>query len=82
MASKGIISGYLLQEERYYSESKEAFILIDDMHPTHAANAAARYMQDAATWAVEAGEEDAARPMVWMVRRPLFLALVRRANLS
>ena len=76
-----MINAYFSQNEQYFSTSKEVFLKVSEMHPTHAANAAARYVADAATWALEAGVEDVA-PNIWMVRQPLFLALVRRANLS
>jgi len=75
-----MISAYLDQSAQYFSESKDAFLQVSDMHPTHAANAAARYMSEAFHWAKEAGAEDVKLPQVWMIRRPLFLALVERAN--
>lgn len=78
--SAKMISAYLGQSEQYFSESKETFLLVSEMQPAHAANAAARYIRDARTWAIEAGADDVARAQVWMVRRPLFMALVNRAR--
>jgi hypothetical protein len=75
-----MILAYLNQTEQYFSESKESFVQVSDMHPTYAGNAAARYAREAYLWAREAGQEDQRRPQVWMIRRPLFLALVKRAN--
>jgi hypothetical protein len=75
-----MIDAYLTQTEQYYSETKDAFIRVADMHPTYAGNAAARYMREAHRWAIEAGADDVVRVQVWMIRRPLFLALVARAN--
>jgi hypothetical protein len=74
-----MILAYLNQTDQYFSESKGAFIQVSDMHRTYAANAAARYMREAGRWAVEAGE-NGPHPAAWMIRRPLFLALVKRAN--
>jgi hypothetical protein len=78
--SENLIKGYLDQTDQYFSESKSAFIQVSEMHPTYAANAAARYIREAYRWSVEAGAGDARRPQAWMMRRPLFLALVKRAN--
>jgi hypothetical protein len=77
-----MISGYLAQTTQYFSESKDAFLQVNEMHPTHAANAAARYIREACRWAAEAGAHDVAflRAQVWMIRQPLFKALVERAN--
>lgn len=75
-----MVLAYLDQAEQYLSDSKGTFLLISEMAPAHAANAAARYISDARTWAIEAGRMDMAQAQAWMVRKPLFLALVLRAN--
>jgi hypothetical protein len=75
-----MISAYFEQAEQYFSESKGAFLQVREMHQTHAANAAARMVDDAYRWANEAGASDVKLPRVWMIRQPLFLALVTRAN--
>jgi hypothetical protein len=76
-----MISAYFEQTDQYFSESGGVFVQVKDMHPTYAANAAARLLDYATTWAKDAGAADwDSRPKVWMIRRPLFLALVARAN--
>jgi hypothetical protein len=75
-----MIDAYFQQTEQYYSSSKGAFVKVSEMHRTYAGNAAARYIHEAHHGATEAGAEDVLRPEVWMIRRPLFLALVARAN--
>jgi hypothetical protein len=79
--SAKMIKGYLEQTEQYFSESKDEFLQVKEMHPRHAANAAVRYVKDAAIWADEAGAQDVKSPGHWMIQRPLFVALVLRANL-
>lgn len=74
-----MIAAYLGQTGTYFSETKGEFIEVSDMNPTYAGNAAARYISEARRWAAEAGAETV-RPQVWMIRQPLFLALVKRAN--
>jgi hypothetical protein len=77
-----MISAYFDQTDQYYSSSKGAFVKVSEMHRTYAGNAAARYIHEAAHWVaeVEGDAEAFRRPAVWMIRRPLFLALVARAN--
>jgi hypothetical protein len=78
---ENLIKGYLEQTEQYFSESKDAFLQVKEMHPRHAANAAVRYVKDAAIWADEAGVQNVTQPGRWMIQQPLFVALVMRANL-
>ena len=74
-----MIRAYFRQGTLYYSESKKALVLIEDMHPVHAANTAERLTMDADVWVKEAGETFT-RPEVWMWDQPMFQALVSRAN--
>ena len=75
-----MIAAYFEETETYFSESKGQFLQVKDMHPTYAANAAARLMGEAHRWANEAGAGHVRHPQAWMIRQPLFLALVTRAN--
>lgn len=76
-----MIRAYFQQTGQYYSESKEVFVPIQDMHPRHAANAAKRLTMDADVWIKEAGvTRTCADPDVWMWDQPLFQALASRAN--
>jgi hypothetical protein len=74
---QNMVKAYFRQTGMYYSESKQAMLSIKDMNPVHAANAVNRLMLDADVWMKEAGETGQAVP--WMVRQPLFRALVNRA---
>lgn len=79
--SKVIIqSVYFDQTEHYFSESKEEVQRISEMHPNHAANAAAKLLRDAAFWAQEAGVTTR-HPELWMTTTKLFGALVWRAGI-
>jgi hypothetical protein len=79
--AEGMIRAYFRQTRCYYSESKEVFVPIADMHPRHAANAAKRLTMDADVWIKEAGvTQTHPDPDVWMWGQPLFQALASRAN--
>lgn len=74
-----MVAAYFEQTENYFSETAGAFILVKDMHPNYAANALARYIKESCHWAIDAGASST-HTNSWMIRRPLFLALVARAN--
>lgn len=79
LAQPGVMmAAYFEQNKIYFSGSKECFLQVEDMHPAHAANAAARYLREASHWAQEVGVYQ--QTAAWMIQRPLFLALVNRAN--
>jgi hypothetical protein len=75
-----MIAAYFRQGEQYFSASKGEFLKVSEMHPIHASNAAAQLLRDSRTWATDAGHGPIFVPTVWMMRQPLFLALVSRAN--
>jgi hypothetical protein len=77
-----MIKAYFGQSDQYYSESQEKFLQVSEMNQAHAANAVSRLMADSMIWANDAGEKtlSGSRAKAWMVRQPLFLALVMRAN--
>ncbi len=74
-----MVAAYFEQTENYFSETAGAFILVKDMHPNYAANALTRYLKESGHWALDAGV-DTAQANSWMVRRPLLLTLLARAN--
>ncbi len=69
---------YFQQTDHYFSESKGTLIKVADMHPTHAANVAARLLREHAHWAIER-DGVASRTPRWMMQTPLWNALVNRA---
>lgn len=73
-----LIMAYFAQRTQYFSESTETFRPIVGMDPKHAANAAEKLLRQAPFWADEACA-DTLHPALWMVTRPLFLALTERA---
>jgi len=74
-----MITAYFTQSEQYFSSSKGEFLKVGEMHPNHAANAAASLLRDARTWVADAAAGPCL-PTTWMTRQPLFLALISRAN--
>lgn len=74
-----LIKAHFDQSVHYFSESGDKMIRVADMMPAYAANAARRLLTDAPTWAIDAGQ-DARNPARWMIRTPLFLALVAQAG--
>lgn len=81
-----MIRAYLDQGAQYYSASQEAFQVIHEMHPRHAANAARRLLLDADVWAKDAGMDQEPhtryieQPQLWMSRTPLYSALALQAG--
>lgn len=75
-----MIAAYFAQTETYFSESGGTFVQVSMMHPTFAANAAAKYIRHSGRWAIDAGQGIIAQPAAWMIRQPLIPALVKRAN--
>lgn len=75
-----LINIYLSQTERYHSNTKGDMILVADMHPAHAANAARVMLNEATQWAMDAGMNPVSNVSLWMVCRPLWMALIRQAQ--
>lgn len=75
-----LISLYLSQTDHYHSDSASDMIKIADMHPGHAANAARVMLFSATQWALDAGMSPVKDVSLWMVRQPLWRALVARAT--
>ncbi len=76
---------YFSQSEHYVSDSKGSLIPIRVMERNHAANAARRLLADADTYAADSGQYTDAygkvkSAAVWMIRQPLWQALVARAG--
>lgn len=72
-----ITHAYFNQSTHYSSESRGEPVEIVTMAPTYAGNAAEKLLREARQWA----PADAAWPQLWMVNRPLFKALAKRAGL-
>lgn len=75
---RNLTKAYFDQGTQYYSQSGETLIRIKDMHPTYAANAARRLLQDAPTWAMEAEAQHS--PARWMMNTKLWQTLTAQAQ--
>lgn len=80
MGEKNFIKIYFTQTEFYFSESKDEPVRISAMPYNYAANAARRLLADSDTWMVEADEPNITGHALWMIRTPLFQALIARAQ--
>jgi hypothetical protein len=74
-----MIAAYFVESATYFSASKGEFLQVSAMNQAHAANAAAKLLADSYRWSLEAGVTTR-NPDAWMIRQPLFLALVQRAH--
>ena len=82
-ADEAMVRQYFGQVICYASETKRGPVDIAQMHPTYAANAAARLLRDATTWQFRAGVTSYAKnPNRWMIQTALWQALIKRAGVS
>ncbi len=73
-----MIQLYFAQGDHYYSDSKAEMLKIAEMHPAHAANAAALLLENAKSWANDAAV--AGTPARFVLASALFEALQARAT--
>jgi hypothetical protein len=80
MNAAKLVNIYLSQTQHYHSDRAGAMILIEDMAPAHAANAARNMLNMATNWAVDAERTTIKSTSCWMVNQPLWKALIQRAQ--